>query len=87
MYIGLGIFLLVVGAILYFAVGATMLGPISLSMVGIICMIGGVLAIILSFMQGAGRRGAGAGGYTATRETHVDPATGSRIERTDVDTN
>ena len=37
MYIGLGIFLLVVGAILYFAVGATMLGPISLSMVGIIC--------------------------------------------------
>jgi len=85
MYIGLGIFLLVVGAILYFAVGATMLGPISLSMVGIICMIGGVLAIILSFMQGAGRRGGA--GYTATRETHVDPNTGSRIERTDVDSN
>ncbi|HQV92455.1 MAG TPA: DUF6458 family protein [Phycicoccus sp.] len=87
MYIGLGIFLLVVGAILYFAVGTAMLGPVSLSMIGIICMIGGVLAIILSFLQGAGRRGAGAGGYTATRETHVDPATGSRIERTDVDTN
>lgn len=83
MYIGLGIFLLVVGAILYFAVGATMLGPVSLSMVGMIMMIGGLLAIVLSFVQGAGRRGAG--GYSATRSTHVDPATGSRVETTDVD--
>lgn len=83
MYIGLGIFLLVLGAILYFAVGATMIGPVSLSMMGIILMIGGLLAILLSFLQGAGRRGAG--GYSATRSSHVDPETGSRVERTDVD--
>ncbi|HQY98205.1 MAG TPA: DUF6458 family protein [Phycicoccus sp.] len=73
MYIGLGIFLLVVGAILYFAVGTAVIGPVSISMIGLICMIGGVLAIVLSFLQGAGRRGGAGTGYTATRESHVDP--------------
>jgi hypothetical protein len=83
MYIGLGIFLLVVGAILYFAVSSTMIAGISLGTVGIILMIGGVLAIVLSFVAQAGRRRDA--GYTATRESHVDPATGSRVDRTDVD--
>ncbi len=82
MYIGLGIFLLVVGAILYFAVSASVAG-ISLSMIGLILMIGGVLAIVLSFlMQSNRRRDAG---YTATRESHVDPNTGTRVDRTDDD--
>jgi uncharacterized membrane protein HdeD (DUF308 family) len=82
MYIGLGIFLLVLGAILYFAVSASVAG-ISLSMIGLILMIGGVLAIILSFLMQANRRKDT--GYTATRESHVDPNTGSRVDRTDVD--
>jgi uncharacterized membrane protein HdeD (DUF308 family) len=81
MYIGLGIFLLVLGAILYFAVSASIAG-ISLSMVGLILMIGGVVAIVLSFLQQAGARNRG---MTTTRETQVDPGTGSRVERTDVE--
>ena len=81
MYIGLGIALLVIGAILYFAVTAS-IGGISISMIGLILMIGGVLAILLSFLQQAGNR---IRGSTTTRETSVDPGSGSRIERTDVD--
>ena len=80
-YIGLGIALLVIGAILYFAVTAS-IGGISISMIGLILMIGGVLAILLSFLQQAGNRSRG---ITTTRETSVDPGSGSRIERTDVD--
>lgn len=83
MYIGLGIFLLVLGAILYFAVGTTVVAGINLSVIGIICMVGGVVAIILSFLQQSASRNRGS--FTATRETQVDPATGSRVERTDVD--
>ncbi|GGL36594.1 hypothetical protein H9L10_14790 [Phycicoccus endophyticus] len=82
MYIGLGIFLLVLGAILLFAVGSTAVAGINLSVIGIILIIGGVLAIILSFlMQGTRQRG----GVTTTRESHVDPNTGTRVDRTDVD--
>lgn len=83
MYIGLGIFLLVLGAILYFAVGTTVVAGINLSVIGIICMVAGVLAIILSFVQQSAARNRGS--LTTTRETQVDPATGSRVERTDVD--
>lgn len=81
MYIGLGILLLVLGAILYFAVTAS-IGGISLSMVGLILMIGGAVAIVLSFLQQAGARSRGS---SVTRETTVDPSTGSSVERTDVD--
>lgn len=81
MYIGLGIFLLVVGAILFFAVGTTVVAGINLSLVGIILMVAGLLAIILSFAM----RGRATRGYTATRQSTVDPATGSRVDRTDVD--
>ena len=80
MYLGLGIFLLVVGAILYFAVGDTSVAGIDLTTVGIILMAAGVLAIILSFLATRRRTV----GYTTTRESQVDPNTGSRIDRTDV---
>ena len=84
MYIGLGIFLLALGAILYFAVEASFAG-IDIATVGLILMICGVLAIVLSFVVQASRRGRHDSGYTATRESHVDPNTGSRVDRTDVD--
>ena len=81
MYIGLGIFLLVVGAILYFAVGDTSMAGIDLTTVGIILMVAGALAIVLSLVM-ARRRPVG---YTTTRESQVDPVSGSRVDRTDVD--
>ncbi len=83
MYIGLGIFLLVLGAILTFAVGDQSVGSVDLAMIGYILMAGGVLAIILSFVAQAGRRRDS--GMTTTRESHVDPNTGTRVDRTDVD--
>ena len=81
MYIGLGILLLVVGAILYFAVPDTSLAGIDLTTVGIILMVAGALAIVLSFLA-TRRRPVG---YTTTRESQVDPVSGSRVDRTDVD--
>jgi uncharacterized membrane protein HdeD (DUF308 family) len=80
MYIGLGIVLLVIGAILYFAVGTTAVAGVNLAVVGIILMAAGALAIILSFAM-RGRRS----GYSTVRESQVDPATGTRVDRTDVD--
>ncbi len=47
---------------------------------GWILIIAGLLAIILSFAM-RGRRA----GYSTVRESTVDPATGSRVDRTDVD--
>lgn len=82
MYIGVGIFLIVVGAILEFAIGTNVSG-VNLKAIGWICMGGGVLAILLSFVTGA-RRGT-AGGYSARRVTHEDPATGTRIDEVQVD--
>jgi Na+/melibiose symporter-like transporter len=81
MYIGLGIVLLVIGAILFFAVGDTSLAGIDLTTVGLILMAAGALAILLSFLA-TRRRPVG---YTTTRESQVDPASGSRVDRTDVD--
>lgn len=76
--IGPGIFLLVVGAVLKFAV-ADRISGVDLGMIGIILMAGGALAILLGFLIPNG------GGYRATRATTVDPATGGRVERVDVD--
>ena len=81
MYIGLGIFLLVVGAILFFAVPDTSLAGIDLTTVGVILMVAGALAIVLSLLMTRRRPG----GYTTTRESQVDPASGSRVDRTDVE--
>ncbi len=55
MYIGSGIFLLVVGAVLTFAVRASVAG-IDLQAVGVIMMIAGALAIALSLMLTMPRR-------------------------------
>lgn len=82
MYIGVGIFLIVVGAILTFALNVSV-GAVNLDVIGWICMAAGLLAIILSLVLGA-RRTTGAG-YSSRRVTHTDPATGSRVEETDVD--
>jgi hypothetical protein len=64
MYIGGGIFLLVVGAILAFAVSDTEVGGIDLAVIGWICMGGGALAIVLSFLLASQRR---------TRAVPVEP--------------
>lgn len=78
MYIGLGIFLLVVGAILSFAVRDS-ISAVDLTTVGYICMGAGALAIILSLVMRGG------GGYSSRRVTHADPATGTRVDETHVD--
>lgn len=83
MYIGLGIFLLVVGAILSFAVRDS-INAVDLTMIGYICMGAGALAIVLSFVAQAGAR-RGTGGYNATRVTSTDPATGTTVDETRVD--
>ena len=85
MYIGLGIFLIVVGAILTFALNASV-DAVNLGVIGWICMAAGVLAILLSLVM-TNRRGVGTGGYSARRVTHTDPATGSRVDDVDVDPN
>ncbi len=79
MYIGLGIVLVVIGAILSFALNVDIPG-IDDDTLGFILMAAGLVAILLSFaMRGRTR------GYSATRTSHVDPATGQRVDRTDVD--
>ena len=80
MYIGLGIFLIVVGAILTFALNASV-DAVNLGMIGWICMAAGVLAILLSLI--VTRRTTA--GYSARRVSHTDPATGSRVDEVDVD--
>jgi len=84
MYIGLGIFLLVVGAIITFAYtgDASLGGVLSVTAVGWICIIAGILAILLSLVLSSRRR---AGGYSARRVSHTDPATGGRVDDVDVD--
>ena len=82
MYIGLGIFLIVVGAVLTFALHASVSG-IDLATVGWICMVAGVLAILLSLV--VTRRATTGGGYSARRVSHTDPATGTRVDEVDVD--
>ncbi|HET9021029.1 MAG TPA: DUF6458 family protein [Ornithinibacter sp.] len=80
MYIGLGIVLIVIGAILAFALNIDIPG-VGDDTLGYILMAAGLLAIILSFAFSR-RRPAG---YTTTRESQVDPVSGSRVDRTDVD--
>jgi hypothetical protein len=55
MGIGLGIFLLVVGAIFYFTPLDSNLFNTNLNTVGLICMLAGVLAIILGLVMNAQR--------------------------------
>jgi hypothetical protein len=78
MYIGVGIFLIVVGAILTFALN-TSVDAVNLEMIGWICMAAGVLAILLSLILGS------RGGYSSRHVTHTDPSTGTRVDDVDVD--
>ena len=80
MYIGLGIVLIVIGAILAFALNIDLPG-IDDNTLGYILIVAGIVAILLSFAL-ARRRPVG---YTTTRESQVDPVSGSRVDRTDVD--
>lgn len=84
MYIGVGIFLLLVGAILSFAVKDS-ISAVDLTMIGYICMGAGALAILLSFLFQAGNRRNVRGGYNATRVTQTDPRTGTTVDETHVD--
>ncbi|GHS84886.1 hypothetical protein AGMMS50218_00990 [Actinomycetota bacterium] len=78
MYVGLGVFLLVVGAVLAFAVDASVAG-IDLTAVGWILMAGGLLAIILSLALT--RRT----GYSSRRVSTRDPRTGTAVDEVHVD--
>lgn len=68
MAIGSGIFLIVVGAILAFAVN-TSVEAVDLAVIGYICMGAGVLAIILSLIINAQRSNSA---HTERIEKHVD---------------
>ncbi|GAA3603805.1 hypothetical protein GCM10022199_04450 [Marihabitans asiaticum] len=81
MYIGLGIALLVIGAVLSFAIGADAFEGINLEMIGYIFMAGGVLAILLSLVM----RDRGPRGYTERRVTNRDPRTGDQYDEVHVD--
>ncbi|KGN37193.1 DUF6458 family protein [Knoellia subterranea] len=81
MYIGLGIVLIVLGAILKFVLQVDIPGMDD-GALGWILIAAGVLAILLSFaMRGRTRPT----GYTSTRSSQVDPATGTRVEETRID--
>lgn len=73
MYVGIGIFLLVVGAVLAFATTATVSG-VDLSLVGWILMAGGLVAIVLSLALSRRR------GVATRRVTQRDPVTGTEVE-------
>ena len=81
MYIGLGIVLIVIGAILAFVLQVDIPGMDD-GMLGWILMAAGLLAILLSFAMRGRTRPAG---YTATRSSQVDPVSGSRVDETRVD--
>jgi hypothetical protein len=58
MAIGTSLFLIAVGAILYFAVNDSEVGPLEISTIGIILMIVGVIGLVISlFFMSSMRRG------------------------------
>jgi hypothetical protein len=75
MSLGAGIFLLAVGAILSFAIDVDVPG-IDLTVVGYILMAAGLIGIILGIALIARKRQS-----VSTTNTSVDPATGSRVQR------
>ncbi|MEJ7798559.1 MAG: DUF6458 family protein [Solirubrobacteraceae bacterium] len=74
MGIGTSIFLIAVGAILKFAVTATVSG-IELATVGTILMVVGVVGLVISlvFLMQAGRRGVVTQDRVVERDPYVDP--------------
>ncbi|QDZ14216.1 DUF6458 family protein [Humibacter ginsenosidimutans] len=79
MSLGGGIFLIVVGAILAFAINVD-LGWIDLHMVGYICLVAGVIVTILGIVLMTRKRTS-----KVTRSTSVDPNTGRRVDTTQRD--
>lgn len=77
MSIGLGIFLLAVGAILVYALEVTV-DWIDLDMVGYILMAAGAIVVILGIVLMVRRRRS-----VATSSTHVDPVNGEQLTRTE----
>jgi hypothetical protein len=65
---GLSIFLIAVGAILYFAVSATVSG-VSIATVGVVLMIVGAIGLLASMVALSAARG-GSSGTTVVREDH-----------------
>ena len=76
MSIGLGIFLIVLGAILAFAL-QVQVDWIDLQLVGYICLIAGVLVTILGIVLLVRRRQS-----LTTSRTSIDPASGERVDAT-----
>jgi nitrate reductase gamma subunit len=75
MSIGGGIFLIVVGAILAFALDFQVAG-VNIHVIGYILMVAGVLGVILGLVLLTRRRT-----VTSTARSAVDPATGERVSR------
>lgn len=75
MSIGGGIFLIVVGAILAFAVNVQVTG-VNLHIIGYILMLAGVIGLIIGIALLTRRRR-----VTSTTRSAVDPGTGERISR------
>lgn len=74
MGIGSGIALVVIGAILAFAVDVDLGGVVNLSMIGYILMVAGVVVFLLSLVLLARRRST-----ETTARTRVDPASGEQV--------
>jgi membrane-bound ClpP family serine protease len=79
MSIGTGVALVVIGAILYFAVHVTVSG-IDIATVGLILMAAGAIVFVIGLILLFSRRRT-----VSVSRSSVDPATGSRVERRDVD--
>jgi hypothetical protein len=75
MSIGAGIFLLVVGAVLAFAVDVQLAG-VDLTLIGYILMAAGLVGLVLGLVLMTRRRQA-----VATTRSAVDPASGEQVTR------
>lgn len=75
MSIGAGIFLLVVGAVLAFAVDVQLAG-VDLTLIGYILMAAGAVGLVLGLVLMTRRRQA-----VATTRSAVDPASGEQVTR------
>jgi len=73
MGIGVSIFLIAVGAILTFAVHASVSG-VSIQTIGVILMVVGVLGLLVTMLIWAPRRGAARGGVVEERVYDDRPA-------------
>jgi hypothetical protein len=76
MGIGSGIALVVIGAVLAFAINIDLGGVVDLSLIGYILMGAGIVVFIISLIFTLRRRQS-----TATTRSAVDPASGERVTR------